>query len=98
MSFTSKLIQARSNTSVAFFHPSDAVVAKLEEFKAQSKINSYKLNEVSEDGLTKTMFIEYNTSDDYLDCILDDTLVESANARSAHCATNNISFSIETDY
>jgi len=97
MSYNSKLIQARPNTNVAFFHPSDAVIAKLEEFKAQSKINSYKLNEVSEDGLTKTMSIEYNTSDDYLNCTQDITLVESGNARAVHCATNNISFSIETD-
>jgi len=97
MSYNSKLIQARPNTNVAFFHPSDAVVAKLEELKTQGKIISFKLNELSEDGLTKTMTVVYNTSADFISCIDDLTLAESATARAAHCATNNISFSVETD-
>ena len=97
MSYNSRLIQARPNTNVSFFHPSDAVVAKLEEFKTQGKIISFNLNELSEDGLTKTMSIVYNAIGDFTSCVADTTLAESATARAAHCASNNISFSIETD-
>lgn len=98
MSYNTRLVQARPNTNVSFFHPSDAVVAKLEEFKAQGKILSINLNQLSEDNLTKTMSVVYNTADDFATCVADQTLAESATARTGHCSANNISFSLETDF
>ena len=41
MAYNAKLIQTRPNNMVEFYHPSDEVIAKLEEFKTAGKIISY---------------------------------------------------------
>ena len=94
MAYNAKLIQSRPNTTVDFYHPSDEVIAKLEEFKAAGKIISYTLNETDGD-LNRTDTVVYNTAEDHTSCIADSVLADSAIARSDHCAINSISTSLE---
>jgi len=97
MSYTAKLIQSRPNTTVDFFSPIDQVVTELNNYKSSGQVISYNLNEVSEDQLTKTMTVVYASVDDYLQITATKTFDDSGASRIAYCATNNISFSIETD-
>ena len=94
MAYNAKLIQTRPNNMVEFYHPSDEVIAKLEEFKTAGKIISYTLNETDGD-LNRSDTVVYNTADDHASCIGDSVLAESANNRANHCANNGISFSLE---
>jgi len=97
MSYTVKLIQSRPNTSVEFFSPSEQVITELNNYISSGQVISYNLNEVSEDQLTKTGTIVYASSDDYLQLKALKTFVDSSASRSAYCAANLISFSLEVD-
>ena len=94
MAYNAKLIQSRPNNMVEFYHPSDEVIAKLEEFKTAGKIISYTLNETDGD-LNRSDTVVYNTADDHASCIADPVLAGSSTAREDHCAINSISTSLE---
>ena len=94
MAYNAKLIQTRPNNMVEFYHPSDEVIAKLEEFKTAGKIISYTLNETDGD-LNRSDTVVYNTADDHASCIADSVLAGSAVARATHCTNNGISTSLE---
>jgi len=55
MSIETKVKQTRPNSDVDFFTPGDDIVTRLDELKALGSIESYNLNELSENGLEKTM-------------------------------------------
>jgi len=97
MSFTGKLIQSRPSTSVDFFSPTSEVIARIDELKAQGKIISYNLNQISADNLIKTMQITYDTIDSHNLIVQENIFIDSANSRTSHCAENGISFSVETE-
>jgi len=87
---TRKLIQQRPNTSVDFFTPGDDIVTRLDELKALGSIESYNLNELSENGLEKTMtfiFRDQATLSGFLD---EDVSFNSRELRKSYCETNNI--------
>ena len=94
MAYNAKLIQTRPNNMVEFYHPSDEIIAKLEEFKTAGKIVSYTLNE-TDGAFNRSDTVVYNTADDHASCIADPVLAGSSTAREDHCAINSISTSLE---
>lgn len=96
MSYTVRLVQSRPNTGVEFWTPPANQIAKLDEWKASGKIESYTLDDISEDQLGKTMSVTLAQITDFADFETDSTFLEGTNARIAHCAANSISYSVET--
>lgn len=95
MSYIRKIIQQRLNTGVDFYTPADNVVAKLEEYKASGKIESYSLNILSENTLVKTILITFKDTSSFDEFIGEDVILSSKLARAKHCENNLISTSLE---
>jgi len=90
MSIETKVKQTRPNSDVDFFTPGDDIVTRLDELKALGSIESYNLNELSENGLEKTMtfiFRDQATLSGFLD---EDVSFNSRELRKSYCETNNI--------
>ncbi len=96
MSYTVRLVQSRPNTGVEFWAPPANQIAKLDEWKGSGKIESYTLDTISEDQLSKTMSVTLNAITDFADFETEAVFLEGTNARIAHCAANAISYSVET--
>ena len=94
MAYNAKLIQTRPNNMVEFYHPSDEVIAKLEEFKTAGKIISYTLNETDGD-FNRTDTVVWSSQEEHAAGIVDSVLGGSAVARATHCTNNGISTSLE---
>jgi len=95
MSYTVKLLQQRNSTNIDFFSVSDDVINKLEEYKSSGKIISYDFSDISEDKLTKTMVITFNSLDDHALAVNEDVFYDSAISRIAYCNAHSISWSVE---
>jgi len=97
MTVTHKLIQQRPSTSVDFFAQNDStIIDKVEEYKSAGKVISYDFDgTISEDTLTKTMTITFNSEDDFDEYSNDDVLNVGTDARIKHCEDNSISWSVE---
>jgi len=90
MSIETKVKQTRPDSDVDFFTPGDDIVTRLDELKTSGNIESYNLNELSENGLEKTMtfvFKDQATLSGFLD---EDVSFTSRELRKAYCETNNI--------
>ena len=94
MAYNAKLIQTRPNNMVEFYHPSDEVIAKLEEFKTAGKIISYTLNETDGD-FNRTDTVVWSSAEEHAAGIADPVLANSSVARATHCTNNGISTSLE---
>ena len=89
--------QTRPNTTVAFFSPSVEVIAKLDEYKASGKIESYTLDTISTDQLNKEIKIVFNNVNSFDEFMTDELIIASASERVEYCANNSISYSLEDD-
>jgi|TARA_B110000285_G_scaffold19174_1_gene18619 hypothetical protein len=90
MSIETKVKQTRPDSDVDFFTPGDDIVTRLDELKTSGNIESYNLNELSENGLEKTMtfvFKDQATLSGFLD---EDVSFTSRELRKSYCETNNI--------
>ena len=94
MAYNAKLIESRPITTVEFYHPSDEIIAKLEEFKTAGKIVSYTLNETDGD-FNRTDTVVWSSEAEHAAGIADSVLAGSAVARATHCTNNGISTSLE---
>jgi len=97
MSYIRYIKQTRPNTVVAFFSPSVEVIAKLDEYKASGKIESYTLDTISTDQLNKEIKIVFNNVNSFDEFMTDELIIASASERVEHCANNSISYSLEDD-
>lgn len=95
MSYTVKLLQQRNSTNIDFFSVSDDVIKKIEEYKSSGRIINYDFSDISEDELIKTMFITFNSLDDYTLAINEKVFIDSAISRQTHCDEHSISWSVE---
>jgi len=95
MSYIRYIKQTRPNTAVAFFSPSVEVIAKLDEYKASGKIESYTLDTISTDQLNKEIKIVFNSLDSFDEFMIEKLIIASASERVKYCANNSISYSLE---
>ena len=96
MAYTQKLIQTRPNTGVDFFTQNADGVTKTNEYISAGKITADGIVDViSEDQLTKTSTITFNTQDDYDEYRAEDIVNQNKDARVIHCQNNSISWSRE---
>jgi len=97
MSYIRYVKQTRLDTDTAFFSPSAEAIAKMDEYKASGKIESYNLETISENQLNKEIKITFdnvNSFDEFMD---EDIILNSAAARTSHCTANTISYSLEDE-
>lgn len=97
MSYIRYIKQTRPSTAVAFFSPSVEVIAKLDEYKASGKIESYTLDTISTDQLNKEIKIVFNNVNSFDEFMTDELIIASASERVEYCANNSISYSLEDD-
>ena len=96
MAYTQKLIQTRPNTGVDFFTQNADGVTKTNEYISAGKITADGLVDVvSEDQLTKTTTIIFNTQDDYNEYRAEEIIKQNREARVLHCQNNSVSWSRE---
>lgn len=96
MAYTQKLIQTRPNTGVDFFTQNADGVTKTNEYISAGKITADGLVDVvSEDQLTKTTTIIFNTQDDYNEYRAEEIIKQNREARVIHCQNNSVSWSRE---
>ena len=96
MAYIRKLIQTRPNTGVDFFTQNADGVAKTNEYVSAGKITADGIVDViSEDQLTKTSTMTFNTQEDYNEYSLESVIEQNKNARVTHCQNNSISWSVE---
>lgn len=95
MSYVRYIKQTRPNTAVAFFSPSVEVIAKLDEYKASGKIESYTLDTISTNQLNKEIKIVFNSLDSFDEFMTEELIIASATKRGEYCAENFISYSLE---
>tara|TARA_B100000073_G_scaffold108680_1_gene87548 strand:+ start:1489 stop:1788 length:300 start_codon:yes stop_codon:yes gene_type:complete len=96
MAYTQKLIQTRPNTDVDFFTQNADGVAKTNEYISAGKITADGIVDViSEDQLTKTSTMTFNTQEDYNAYSLESAIEQNKNARVTYCQNNSISWSRE---
>jgi len=94
MAITRRLIQTRPSTSVDFYTPDTLSLNKINEYISAGKTTGLVSN-VSDDNLTKTLSITFNTDEDYNNFKIEDVIITASEARIAHCENNAISFSVE---
>tara|TARA_B100000902_G_scaffold389605_1_gene437043 strand:+ start:764 stop:1045 length:282 start_codon:yes stop_codon:yes gene_type:complete len=87
-----KLLQERPNTDTAFFTNSAEGISKIKEYTDAGRLT--KTESVSENGLVKTIEIEYTSIDDYDDFTANEVVNNEKANREKYCADNSISFSL----
>jgi len=87
-----KLVQERPNTDIAFFTNSAEGIAKIKEFTDAGRLT--KTESISENGLVKTIEIDYTTLPDYDEFTANDVINNEKANREKYCADNSISFSL----
>ena len=94
MAITRRLIQTRPSTSVDFYTPDTASLNKITEYVNAGKTSGMETT-LSEDSLTQTLSLTFNTDEDYNNFKIEDVIITASEARIAHCENNAISFSVE---
>lgn len=97
MSYIRYIKQTRPNTDTAFFSPTAEVVAKMDEYRSTGKIESYNLETISADQLSKEIKITFDNVTSFNEFINEDLIIESKLARGTHCSNNSISYSLEDE-
>ena len=97
MSYIRYIKQTRANTDTAFFSPSAEVVAKIDEYRAAGKIESYNLETISENQLNKEIKIVFNSLDSFDEFMIEELIIASATKRGEYCTENFISYSLEDE-
>ena len=94
MAKTRRLIQTRPSTSVDFYTPDTASLNKITEYVNAGKTSGMETT-LSEDSLTQTLSLTFNTDEDYNNFKLEDVIITASANRIAHCQNNSIAFSVE---
>jgi len=94
MAKTRNLIQTRPSLDVAFYTPDTNALNKITEYVNAGKTSGL-VTTVSEDNLTQTLSLTFNTDEDYNSFKLEDVIISSSADRISHCENNAISFSVE---
>ncbi len=97
MSYIRYIKQTRPNTDTVFFSPVAEAVAKMDEYKTAGKIESYNLETISENQLNKEIKITFDTVYSFDEFMDEDIILNSAAARTSHCESNSISYSLEEE-
>jgi len=88
MSYIRYIKQTRPNTDTAFFSPTAEVVAKMDEYQSAGKIESYNLETISADQLSKEIKITFDNVTSFNEFISDLTfLFDKAIAYMLFCFT-----------
>ena len=94
MAHIRRLLQTRPNADTNFFVPETDLNNLVETYKSSGKILEYtSVN--SEDGLTNTISLKFNTVDDWNAFQLEPIADSSALDRYNYCSSNLISWSVE---
>ena len=97
MSYIRYVRQTRLDTDTAFFSPSAEAIAKMNEYKAAGKIESYNLETISENQLNKEIKITFDRVESYDEFNDEDVILDNKADRTAYCQANYISYSLEDE-
>lgn len=95
MAHTRKLIQTRPNREVDFFVPGIEVINLINSYISSGKILENYTSTTSENELTNTISIKFNTEQDWNEFQIDKIAFDSSVDRYNHCSSNSISWSVE---
>ena len=95
MAHTRKLIQTRPNREVDFFVPGIEVINLINSYISSGKILENYTSTTSENELTNTISIKFNTEQDCNEFQIDKIAFDSSVDRYNHCSSNSISWSVE---
>ena len=95
MAHIRKLIQTRPNKDVDFFKPGVNVINVINSYISSGKILENYTSINSEDELTNTISIKFNTEQDWNEFQTNEIVFDSAVDRYNHCSSNKISWSGE---
>ena len=95
MAHIRKLIQTRPNKDVDFFKPGVNVINVINSYISSGKILENYTSINSEDELTNTISIKFNTEQDWNEFQADQVAFDSSVDRYNHCSSNSISWSVE---
>lgn len=94
MAKTRRLIQTRPSVDVSFYTPDTNSLNKITEYVNAGKASALETT-VSENNLTQTLTLTFNTDEDYNNFKLEEVIIAASINRIAHCENNSISFSVE---
>ena len=94
MAKTRILIQTRPSVDVEFYKPDTVALNKINEYVNAGK-SSALVTTYSDDNLTKTLSLTFNTDEDYNNFKMEDVMITTSEARTKYCEKNFISFSVE---
>lgn len=97
MSYIRYVRQTRLDTDTAFFSPSAEAIAKMDEYKAAGKIESYNLETISENQLNKEIKITFDRVESYDEFNDEDVILDNKGDRTSYCQANYISYSLEDE-
>lgn len=95
MAHIRKLIQTRPNKDVDFFTPEINVINLINSYISSGKILENYTSINSEDELTNTISIKFNTEQDWNEFQTDQVAFDSSVDRYNYCSSNSISWSVE---
>ena len=92
MSYTRKLVQTRPTTDTSFFYPASNVTDRINQYVSEGKAQALE-SVTSEDNLTNTLSVLFNTEDDWINFKAEDIILASESEREDYCLTKSISCS-----
>lgn len=95
MAHIRRLIQTRPNTDVSFFTPGTDVINLINNYISLGKILENYTSTTSDDELTNTISIKFNTEQDWNEFQAEPIAFNSSIERGNHCSSNAISWSVE---
>ena len=94
MSYTRKLVQTRVTTDTSFFYPASNITDRINQYVSEGKAQALE-SITSEDNLTNTISVLFNTTTDWENFAAESISVASFAEREDYCSANSISCSIE---
>ena len=94
MSYSRKLVQTRPTTDTSFYYPASNVTDRINQYVSEGKAQALE-SITSEDDLTNTISVLFNTEEDWIIFKAEDIILASKSERETYCLTNSISCSIE---
>jgi hypothetical protein len=95
MAHIRRLIQTRPNTDVSFFTPGTDVTNLISSYISSGKILENYTSTTSDDELTNTISIKFNTEQDWNEFQAETVAYESSKERYDYCSSSSISWSVE---
>ena len=94
MAHTRKLVQTRPTTDISFFYPASNVTDRINQYISEGKAQTLE-SVTSEDNLTNTISILFNTASDWAIFAAEEIILASRIERIDYCSSNNISYNVE---